>query len=49
MIRQAVVPPDNVEVMNAYKGKSIVALQTCTLPDFVERLVVEGELVEKPT
>jgi sortase A len=49
VIRQAVVPPDNVEVMNAYKGKSIVTLQTCTLPDFAERLVVQGELVEKPT
>jgi sortase A len=35
--------------MNAYKGKPIVTLQTCTLPDFAERLVVQGELVEKPT
>ena len=44
---QKVVPPDNVEVMNAVKDKSIVTLQTCTLPDFAERLVVQGELVEK--
>ncbi len=45
---QKVVPPDNVEVMNAVKDKSIVTLQTCTLPDFAERVVVQGELVEKP-
>ncbi len=45
---QKVVPPDNIEVMNATKGKSIITLQTCTLPDYAERLVVQGELVEKP-
>jgi sortase A len=47
--RQTVIPPDDVDVMNADKGKSIVTLQTCTLPDYAERLVVQGELVEKPT
>ena len=26
-------------------GESIVSLQTCTLPDFAERLVVQAELV----
>lgn len=45
---QKVVPPNNIEVMNATKGKSIITLQTCTLPDFTDRLVVQGELVEKP-
>lgn len=44
---QKVVPSDNVEVMNAVKGKSLVTLQTCTLPDFTERLVVQGELAEE--
>ena len=44
---QKVVPPDNVEVMNSVNGKSMISLQTCTLPDFAERLVVQGELVEK--
>lgn len=42
---QKVVPPDNVEVMNAVEGKSVVTLQTCTLPDYVNRIVVQGELV----
>ena len=45
---QRVVPPDNVEVMNADEGKSIISLQTCTLPDFADRLVVQGELIRKP-
>lgn len=45
---QRVVPPDNVEVMNAAEGKSIISLQTCTLPDFADRLVVQGELIRKP-
>jgi sortase A len=45
---QKVVPPDNVEVMNAKQGKSMISLQTCTLPDYTERIVVQGELVEQP-
>ena len=44
---QKVIPPDNVEVMNPIEGKSVISLQTCTLPDFAERIVVQGELVEK--
>jgi sortase A len=45
---QKVVSTDNVEVMNAVPGKSLISLQTCTLPDFAERIVVQGELVEQP-
>ncbi len=43
---QKVVAADNVEVMNAVPGESIITLQTCTLPDYVDRIVVQGELVE---
>lgn len=43
----AVVGPDNVEVMNPVEGKSVITLQTCTLPDYSERVIVRGELVEK--
>ena len=39
---QRVVPPNNVEVMNAVKGKPIVSLQTRALPVFTERVVVQG-------
>ncbi|MDQ3658258.1 MAG: sortase, partial [Actinomycetota bacterium] len=46
---QTVVGPENVGVMNAVKGRSIISLQTCTLPDYEERLIVRGELVEKST
>jgi sortase A len=44
---QKVVPPDNVEVMNSVNGRSTISLQTCTLPDYAERIVVQGELVER--
>ena len=44
---QRVVRPDNVEVMDTVEGKSVVTLQTCTLPNYKERLIVQGELVEK--
>ena len=42
-----VVLPENVEVLNpaAGGGKSIISLQTCTFPNFEERLIVQGELV----
>ncbi len=40
-----VVAPEDVEVLNPVAGKSIVSLQTCTFPDFANRLIVQGELV----
>jgi sortase A len=40
-----VVGPDDVSVKKPVKGKSIVTLQTCTLPDYKERLVVRAQLV----
>jgi sortase A len=46
---QKVVDPDNVEVMDPEEGKSLVSLQTCTLPDYKERLIVQGELVDQST
>ncbi len=45
--KQLIVGPDSVEVMNAVQGKSLITLQTCTLPDYEKRLIVQGELVEK--
>jgi sortase A len=49
LTEQKVVPPDNVEVMNAVKDKSLVTLQTCTLPDFTERVIVQGKLIKERT
>ena len=44
---QTVVGPDRVDVMNAVEDKSLVTLQTCTLPDYEERLIVQGTLVSR--
>ena len=41
-----VVGPDDYHVTEPVPGKSIVSLQTCTLPDYSERLIVQAELVE---
>jgi sortase A len=40
-----VVGPDEVSVKRRIKGKSIVTLQTCTLPNYKDRLIVQAELV----
>lgn len=42
---QVVVGPMDTEVMNPEPDKSVVSLQTCTLPDYRDRIVVQGELV----
>ena len=47
--QQKIVDPDNVEVMEPQDGKSLVSLQTCTLPDYEQRLIVQGELVDEST
>ncbi len=40
-----VVGPEDTRVLDPVPGKSIVSLQTCTLPDYADRLVVRGELL----
>ncbi len=40
-----VVGPNDSSVKDPIPGKNIVSLQTCTLPDYAERLVVRAELV----
>lgn len=42
---QVVVGPEDVHVMDPVPGRSTVSLQTCTLPDYSERLIVRGDLV----
>ena len=44
---QVVVTTDNVEVMEPQPGGPVVSLQTCTLPDYKERIIVQGELIDK--
>jgi sortase A len=43
-----VTTPDNLSVLSPVEGKNIVTLQTCTLPDYTNRLLVRGELVDGP-
>jgi sortase A len=40
-----VVGPDDASATKPVAGKNIVSLQTCTLPNYTERLIVRAELV----
>jgi sortase A len=39
-----VVDPDALSVTKPVPGKSVVTLQTCTLPDYAQRLIVQADL-----
>ena len=39
-----VISPDATSILRPTKGKNIISLQTCTLPDYSHRLIVQGEL-----
>ena len=39
-----VVEPANLSVLRPVKGKNIVSLQTCTLPDYTKRVIYQAEL-----
>ncbi len=41
-----VVGPSDYQVTNPIPGKNIVSLQTCTLPDYTDRIIVQAELVD---
>lgn len=45
VFRERVVGPENQQVTRPVPGKSVVSLQTCTLPNYQDRLVVQAELV----
>ena len=44
VFRKFVVTPNTLSVLNPVEGKNIVTLQTCTLPDYKNRLLVRGGL-----
>jgi sortase A len=47
VMEQRIVGQDNTEVMDTPDGdSSIITLQSCTLPEYAERLIVQGKLVE---
>ena len=42
-----IISPNDISILRPIKGKNIVSLQTCTLPDYSHRLIVRGELEGK--
>ncbi len=47
VFEEFVVGPTDVQVIEPVPGKNILTLQTCTLPDYSQRLIVQAELVEE--
>jgi len=48
VFKDFIVDPTDVSVTQPLKGKNIVTLQTCTLPDYSRRLIVQAERVTGP-
>ena len=46
VIKEFTVSPTDLSVTNPVEGKNILTLQTCTLPDYSQRLIVQAELVD---
>ena len=44
VFKKQIVAPDAYHVTRPVAGRSVVTLQTCTLPDYAERLIVQAEL-----
>ncbi len=44
VFEKIVVQPTELWVLDPMQGKNIVSLQTCTLPDYSDRLIVRGQL-----
>lgn len=42
-----VVEPTNLSVLEPIEGKNIVSLQSCTLPDYSDRIIVQAELMDQ--
>jgi sortase A len=48
VFKEFVVDPKDVFVLRPLRGKNILTLQTCTLPDYSRRLIVQAERVSRP-
>jgi sortase A len=46
VFKEVTVSPSDLSVTNTIPGRNIVTLQTCTLPDYSQRLIVQAELIE---
>jgi len=47
VFRNFVVDPSDISVTEILLGRNLMTLQTCTLPDYSQRLVVQAELIEE--
>lgn len=47
VFKSFVTDPTDLSVTEPMEGKNIVTLQTCTLPDYTQRIITQAELVEK--
>ena len=45
VFKESIVGPDDTFVTQTQKGRNIITLQTCTLPDYSERLIIQAEKV----
>jgi sortase A len=45
VFKEVVVSPTDLSVTKPIEGKNILTLQTCTLPDYSQRLIVQADLV----
>ena len=46
VFKEITVSPADLSVTDPVPGKNIVTLQTCTLPDYSQRLIVQAQLIE---
>lgn len=46
VFRELTVGPSDTSVIDTEPGKNILTLQTCTLPDYSQRLLVQAELTD---
>ena len=44
VFESTIINPDDSYVTQPVPGKSVITLQTCTLPDYAQRLIVQAEL-----
>jgi sortase A len=49
VFKEFTVSPTDLSVTDPVDGKNILTLQTCTLPDYSQRLIVQAELVDTTT
>ncbi len=47
VFKEFIVDPKELYVTEPISGKNVLTLQTCTLPDYTQRLIVQAELVNR--